>query len=75
MIAKQNMEESEKSKKEISQNRLDALEKITRGKNKKEIKELLEKIGDYNFTLDKYIDAINTDVSFKISIKESNEED
>ncbi|WP_430409292.1 hypothetical protein [Kordia sp.] len=65
------MEESEKAKKQ----KLQELEAITRVKNKIEIKELLEKIGDYNVSLDDYIEATNTEVSFKISIKDNNEED
>ena len=65
------MEESEKSKKE----RLVALERITRAKNQKEIKELLTKIDGYSLALDQYIETLNTEVSFKISIKERDKED
>jgi len=65
------MEESEKSKKE----RLVALERITRAKNQKEIKELLTKIDGYSLALNQYIEALNTEVSFKISIKERDKED
>ena len=69
------MEESEKSKKEIKLQKLEASEKSLKAQDEQTITELLKVIGSSKISMKKYIAAINSQVSFNLSIETTNEEE
>ena len=69
------MEESEKSKQENILKKLEALEKSIKFQDEQTITELLKAIGSNKVSMKKYIAAINSQVSFSLSIENNNEEE
>lgn len=69
------MEESEKSKQENILKKLEALEKSIKIQDEQTITELLKAIGSNKVSMKKYIVAINSQVSFSLSIENNNEEE
>lgn len=70
MIAKKNMEESEKSKQETIRQHLDTLLETIKFQDQKEIQELFKKLETDTIPLDMYAEAINKQLSFKLSFKD-----
>ncbi|MBC8753990.1 hypothetical protein H2O64_04860 [Kordia sp. YSTF-M3] len=64
------MEESEKSKKENTQQQLDALEESIKFQDQKEIQELFKKMDVDDIPFDMYVEAINKQLSFKVSFED-----
>jgi hypothetical protein len=75
MIARLHMKESNKSKKEIELKQLEALEKSIKIQDKKTIEKLIQEIGTDTISIQKFIRAINSEISFDISIESNTEEE
>lgn len=75
MVASLNMKESKKSKEKNELKQLEALEQSIKIQDQHKVQKLIKEIGVDNIDIQKYLAAINSKVSFNISIENDAEEE